>query len=86
MEQIPQTKEKTSLSMVFQSLTETGELLEQIKEQLDYTVNGTANSKNDTIKQANTGPITIEMIGNKMFQLARQASEISKLTHNLIGN
>jgi hypothetical protein len=86
MESVPQTKEKTSLTMVFQSLSETGELLEQIREQLDYTVNGAAVMKEKPISQSNAGAITIEMIGNKMFQLARQASEISKLTHNLVGN
>ena len=73
----------TSLRIVHESLVETSKILEDAKDKLDFVVNG--NTPKEESKPASDGMATIEVIAQKMFEIARQASTISKLTNSIVG-
>lgn len=78
-------QEKTSLKIVSQSLVETNQLMNEILEKLDFAVNGST-PKTESAKCTEYQSGTLDHISVKMFEIARKASDISKLTNKIVGN
>jgi fructoselysine-6-P-deglycase FrlB-like protein len=79
-------RQNTSLKTILDSLSETSALLETVQSKLSFAVYG---DSKDTIKAetmtSEGGNATIEVIAARMYEIARQASTISKLTTSITG-
>ena len=76
--------QSTSLKTIYDSLNETALLLVTTKDKLEFAVHG-ATPKEESKPMSTEGIATIEMIGSKMYAIARLSSTIAKLTNSIVG-
>lgn len=86
MNENPQVQERTNLKTIYQSLSESESLLEDIEDKLNFTVNGTTPENSCDKQLASNGQITLDMISVKMYSIARRVSSISKHTNIIVGS
>ena len=81
-------KSTTSIKSVFQSLVEIFETLQSPHDKLDYALHGNAVplDEKEAVSDSSPGAITMEMINNKIHQIARRSNDISKMASKLVGN
>lgn len=77
--------EKTSLKVVSQSLNETNSLMAETLEKLEFAVHGNTPKESPVATQEYQNG-TLDHISMKMYEIARKASDISKLTSKIVGN